>query len=68
MERKGRGGKTVTVIDGVSAAQMKGVAKALRKHLGTAARVEGNDIVVQGDLRDRVASWLRAHGARDVRG
>lgn len=67
MERKGRGGKTVTVIDGVPAAQAKGVAKALKKHLGSAARIEGADIVVQGDLRERIASWLGAKGARDVR-
>ena len=63
--RKGRGGKTVTVIQGVLRDHAS-TAKTLKKTLGTGARVEGEEIVVQGDQRDRVADWLEAQGVKKV--
>lgn len=65
-ERKGRGGKTVTVIDGaaVRGTDAAALAKRLRKALGTGARVEGAAIVVQGDQREAAARWLTAQGAK----
>lgn len=71
-ERKGRGGKTVTVVqwpDGAEAAALDALAKELRKGLGTAAQREEASIAVQGDIADRVATWLAGRGAgRIVRG
>lgn len=71
-ERKGRGGKTVTVVqwpDGAEAAALDALAKELRKGLGTAAQREETSIAVQGDIADRVAAWLAGRGAaRIVRG
>lgn len=61
-ERKGRGGKTVTcvVLDAASAgADREALASDMAKALGTGARVDGRAIVLQGDVRDRVARWLR---------
>lgn len=64
-ERKGRGGKTVTQVCGLTLPpmQMEQLAKAMRKGLGCGSTVEGAIIVLQGDIVPRAADWLRAHGA-----
>lgn len=72
-ERKGRGGKTVTLVQfpdgGASGDALDALARELRKALGTAAKREDGAVAVQGDIADRVAEWLRARGAaRVVRG
>jgi translation initiation factor 1 (eIF-1/SUI1) len=38
----------------------------LKKKLGTGARDDGDDIVVQGDVVDRVIALLQAAGAKKV--
>jgi translation initiation factor 1 len=67
-ERKGRGGRTVTVIAGLllPAPGLAEVARRLRRALGCGASVEGDTIVLQGDLGERAAEWLTARGARRV--
>lgn len=57
--RKGRGGRTVTLVQGVEAGHAE-VAGLLKRKLGTGARVEGDDVVVQGDQVERVTAWLEA--------
>lgn len=67
--RKGRGGRTVTLIEGLDdlpADQRDALASAARKALGTGARVEEASVAVQGDVGPRLADWLRARGARRV--
>ena len=70
MERKGRGGKTVTVIAQLPGEQsaLEQVARDLRRALGCGARVEGAEVVVQGDVRERVRAWLAERGVRRVVG
>lgn len=68
-ERKGRGGKTVTVVqcaDGSDEAALEALAKELRKALGTAAHREARAVIVGGDIDDRVADWLSQRGAKRV--
>ncbi|MCO4772765.1 MAG: translation initiation factor [Deltaproteobacteria bacterium] len=69
-ERKGRGGKTVTVVSGaaLTGQDLPALAKRMRKALGTGARIEDGAIVVQGDQRDAAAKWLGARGAKVVLG
>jgi len=69
-ERKGHGGKTVTVLSGagLTGADLQALAKELRKRLGAGARVDGATIVVQGDQRDGAARWLEGRGATVVIG
>ncbi len=64
-EKKGRGGKTATVIQGASivAADRAALAKRLRKALGCGAREEGETVVVQGDQREPAKAWLEKQGA-----
>lgn len=69
-ERKGRGGKTVTIVDGraIETTDRHALAKAMRRGLGTGARIEDGRIVLQGDLRTAVAAWLERRGATVVLG
>jgi translation initiation factor 1 len=63
--RKGRGGKTVTEVQGV-VHDRESIAKKLKKTLGVGARVEDELIVVQGDQCERIASWLGKQGVKKV--
>jgi len=67
-ERKGRGGKTVTIVShlALDAATLDTWCRDLRKHLGCGGAVEVDTIVVQGDHRDRAAAWLQARGVLKV--
>jgi translation initiation factor 1 len=68
MERKGRGGKEVTVIEklGLGADALEDWCKALKKALGCGGSVDGEMIVLQGDLRERVPAVLTARGVAKV--
>lgn len=66
-ERKGRGGKVVTIVSpraGETEARLAEVARSLGQRLGTGARAKGDHIVVQGELSGRVRDLLEADGAR----
>jgi translation initiation factor 1 len=67
-ERKGHGGKTVTLLQGVAMppGELADLARELGKALGTGARADGADIVISGDQSARIESWLRERGARNV--
>ena len=68
IEKTGRGGKVVTVIDGLppSANFLEPLAKDLKNKLGTGgahrAGPNGGIVEIQGDHRDRIRALLRARG------
>jgi translation initiation factor 1 len=64
MEKKGRGGKTVTVVYDLprNAAFLKALCQELKKTCGTGGAVEDGAIELQGDLRDRVRELLMKKG------
>lgn len=63
---KGRAGKTVTLVQGLVGIEMKPLARQIRSAMGCGSSVEGDDIVVQGDQRDRLATWLTDQGVQRV--
>lgn len=67
-EKKGRGGKTATVIEGLKLPEpaLQDMAQRLRRHLGCGAHVEGTTIVLSGAQTDRVRDWLSAQGATRI--
>lgn len=68
-EKKGRGGKTVTLVSGIGlpTPRLEAIARAMRKGLGCGSQVEpGGVIVIQGDIPDRAQDWLRKHGATKI--
>lgn len=68
MERKGRGGKEATVIEklGLPPAALEQWCKELKQALGCGGAIEADAIVLQGDLRDRVALVLEKKGVAKV--
>jgi translation initiation factor 1 len=64
-ERKERGGKTVTLIEGLAlqGAALEAFARELRQALGTGGGVEDTAVVLAGDQVARAMAWLRARGA-----
>ena len=67
-ERKGRGGKTATLVRGVAltGAALETFAREMRQALGTGGNVEGDAIVLAGDQSARAAQWLRERGATRI--
>ncbi len=65
-ERKGRRGKTVSIITGVPGpeARRQDLLKQLKQKLGTGGALEGDNIVIQGDHRDRAVDLLNQMGYR----
>jgi len=68
LERKGRGGKEVTVVEklGLKPAQLELWCKELKQSLGCGGVIEGTDLVVQGDQRERAKAWLEGRGVKRV--
>jgi translation initiation factor 1 len=63
-DRKGRGGKTVTVISGfqLTPATLDHLAKQLKTQCGSGGTAKETTIEIQGDHRDKVAEILRKLG------
>ncbi len=68
MERVGRGGKEVTVIEQLDLPvnQRDEWLKALKNALGCGGTIEGTALVLQGDQRERVPKLLEKRGVRKV--
>ena len=64
MEKKGRGGKMVTVIDGLprNDAFLKELAQELKRSCGTGGTVTDAGIELHGDLRERLRAVLAQKG------
>lgn len=64
LDRSGRAGKTVTLITGFvgSAADLDSLAKLLKTRCGTGGSAKDGDIVIQGDVRTKVAEILQKEG------
>ena len=64
IERKGRGGKTVSILTGVMNPPhgKEALVKLLKSKLGTGGTVKGEEIEIQGDHRDKIVEILRELG------
>ncbi|OIP43173.1 MAG: hypothetical protein AUK47_03105 [Deltaproteobacteria bacterium CG2_30_63_29] len=67
-ERKGRGGKAVTVVEQLvdDPAQLQRWCSKLKKHLGCGGVVEEQGIVLQGDQRARLAAFFAQAGVDKI--
>ena len=64
IERKDRGGKTVTLVEKFvgKTADLETLGKQLKAKCGTGGSVKDGVILVQGDFRKRIAEILMAQG------
>lgn len=63
-ESKGRGGKSVTVIKQLQLTEKdrKALAKKLKKSVGVGGSITDDEIIIQGDDRERIAAVLEKLG------
>jgi translation initiation factor 1 len=69
LERKGRGGKTVTVIEGIrmSAEDRMWLLRRLKAMLGTGGAVKNDVLEIQGDHREMIITLLQDMGHKAKR-
>ncbi|WP_038247668.1 translation initiation factor [Ghiorsea bivora] len=65
-ESKGRGGKSVSVITGLSLDKdaLKKLGKTLKAQLGTGGAIKDNNIEIQGDHREKLLELLDKQGIK----
>ncbi len=63
-ERKGRGGKVVSIIEGFQGSEehLNDLAKELKQHCGTGGSVKDGVVIIQGDIADKIVRFLTNRG------
>jgi len=64
IEKKGRGGKTVTVVSGFTGREddLKELGRLLKTKCGVGGSVKDGEILIQGELKQRVIEILKTDG------
>ena len=65
LDRKNRGGKSVTLVEGFVGKDddAKDLAKKLKQHCGVGGGYKNAEIYIQGDQKNKIASFLKKLGA-----
>ena len=64
IEKKGRGGKTVTLIKGFVCTEddLKELAKSLKSQCGVGGTAKEGEIIIQGEFKQRIIDILKTKG------
>jgi translation initiation factor 1 len=69
LEKKGRGGKTVIIIKGYEGSdqELNEIAKALKQHCGVGGTSKDGEIIIQGNVREKVWEKLIQLGFKKLK-
>lgn len=71
LDKKSRGGKVATIIRGFTddddLDQLKALGKKLKIKCGVGGAVKNNEIIIQGNHRDKVIDLLNTEGFKNVK-
>lgn len=64
LDKKGRNGKKATIVANLNLDDeaLKELAAALKRSCGVGGSARGGEILIQGDMRDKVRNYLVAQG------
>ncbi len=69
LETKHRGGKAVTIVAGFvgSHNDLEALSKQLKNHCGTGGSAKDGEILIQGDLKEKIKTFLIKQGYKDTK-
>ena len=69
IEKNGRGGKVVTIVQGFVGTfdDIKSLGKYLKTKCGVGGSVKDDEIIIQGNLKDKVIDLLKADGYNNTK-
>ena len=69
LDKKHRGGKVVSIIKGFSMKEneIEALAKQLKSFCGSGGSAKDNEIIIQGDHREKILQWLVKKGYSKAR-
>ena len=69
LDAKHRGGKMVTLIEGFAGteADLEQLGKQLKSYCATGGTVKNNEIIIQGDNREKILQWLNKNGYKKAK-
>jgi len=69
LEKKGRGGKTVSVITGLTGTdvELRELLSEMKRRCGTGGTIKDGVIEIQGDHRDALQDFLKSKSIKNVK-
>jgi translation initiation factor 1 len=69
IEKNGRGGKTATIVSGFKGPEsdLNALAKTLKTYCGAGGSAKDGEIIIQGDMRDKLIAKLKTLGYNDTK-